>query len=228
MVIPMGGLGEGLAGPFPPEMAHRARMIKLCIFGLIASISLKLFAVILDGRLSEISGSLNLLFGIITGIFLLNDDVHLKSAYDFMMNTCCQPCQGQCQGGLNCLMAWTILNVFYLIWDLLFNSAANMAIFGTFSFLSMIKCTAIVISYVAQGVGAFQGWKSYGEARNIGTMSVPGQWSESGTGRPSGGGGGGWGSAWGGSGSADEGHEMGEPSAGFKVFSGSGNRLGGE
>eukprot|EP00930_Biecheleria_cincta_P102257 TRINITY_DN93943_c0_g1_i1.p1 TRINITY_DN93943_c0_g1~~TRINITY_DN93943_c0_g1_i1.p1 ORF type:complete len:242 (-),score=33.64 TRINITY_DN93943_c0_g1_i1:252-941(-) len=229
MVIPIpGGLGlPNLAGPIPSELAHRRRMIKLCVFALLGSLAGKLMVGILLGKPSMVGSSINVILTVIIGIFLLNDDLHLKPAYDVMMQTCCQGCADQCQGGLTCLMAWGITNAINAFCDIFLSDYITRIVRGfsgvfspenttggTFTAAMFFLLCSYTLSLVAQTVGAFQAWRLQQEVRGMseGYAGTPGNWSQE-QDEPQ----------------ANSGWGLSQaPAQNFQVFSGGGHRLGGE
>mmetsp|Transcript_47063 Transcript_47063/g.102414 ORF Transcript_47063/g.102414 Transcript_47063/m.102414 type:complete len:237 (-) Transcript_47063:117-827(-) len=233
MVIPIpaggaGGLfGQPLSGPAPPELRHRFSIIKKCVYAMCASMCGKFLVGLLLGQpLSFLSSSLNLLLNTVIGIFLLYDDENLKHVYNFMMNTCCSPCQEQCQGraGMSCLLTFVFSNLITVVLDIFLNDVLQTIING-FGIIfdgkiqrpvDRIAFTLYIVSatvaFVAQTIGAWQGWEAHKEGQNIGSFSAPGDDPPASS------------SSWFGGGG---GTEMGaRPAAGFEAFSGSGNRLG--
>lgn len=231
MVIPIpGGLGgPNLNGPIPGELAHRRRMIKLCVFALCACLAGKIIVAILLAKPTMIGSSINIALTAIIGIFLLNDDLHFKPVYDFMMQTCCQGCADQCQGGLTCLMAWGITNAINVFCDIFLSDQITHILKGfpsvfspdnnrgaTFTAAMFLLLCSYTASLIAQTVGAFQAWRVQQEVRGLseGFAGTPGNWSQE-QNEPQANASSGWGLSM-------------APAQNFQVFSGGGHRLGGE
>mmetsp|Transcript_8265 Transcript_8265/g.24374 ORF Transcript_8265/g.24374 Transcript_8265/m.24374 type:complete len:250 (-) Transcript_8265:41-790(-) len=249
-MIPIMGT-EQLSGPPPPELHPRFRVIKMCVLGMLASFAGKLFCGLLTGHImGMVSSSLNLILLCVVGIFLLNEDEHLKVLYNFMQTTCCHffadhpPCQDQCRGGMSCLLSFVICCAMTVFLDIVLGgviqviySGFEMFLQGRHRIIAMVYVLSTASALVSQIVGAWYGWKAYKEARDIGTSVVPGSWADE---QAQAGGGGGnaapasssmWGGGWaggGGAGAAASGGGSQPPPGGFQAFSGSGNRLGGE
>mmetsp|Transcript_14592 Transcript_14592/g.28735 ORF Transcript_14592/g.28735 Transcript_14592/m.28735 type:complete len:228 (+) Transcript_14592:53-736(+) len=227
MVIPLpAGLNQ-LNGPPPPELNHRFYILKHVVLALLLSLVLNLVVGVMTDFLSALRGSLNLIFLCLTGIFLMNEDEHLKPAYNFMMTTCCHGCQEQCQGGMSCLMWFGVMCFFTLVMEVLageftsiYRQSTAILTGKTNNPLLVIHVLSVVISVIARGVGSWCCWKAYGEARQIQVGMEGGGWAEDGRQQPYSGAG----SAWGGGAPPEEGQQL----QGFNAFQGSGNRLGGE
>merc|ERR1719310_1529792 len=75
------------------------------------------------GSVSRVlAGSFNLILNVLIGIFLLNDEPAFKPVYQFMMETCFQPCADRCEGGMSCLMTWVLCNCLTVVLDILLNN----------------------------------------------------------------------------------------------------------
>eukprot|EP00929_Paragymnodinium_shiwhaense_P051294 TRINITY_DN25824_c0_g1_i1.p1 TRINITY_DN25824_c0_g1~~TRINITY_DN25824_c0_g1_i1.p1 ORF type:complete len:253 (-),score=43.70 TRINITY_DN25824_c0_g1_i1:191-949(-) len=250
MVIPIpgGAMGARLDGPIPDQLDNRRKMLKNCIFAMLAAAGGKLVAGLLIGDMSRVfSSSLNLVLNIVIGIFLLNDDAQFRPIYTFMMDTCFQACAEQCRGGLSCLMTWILCNVLTVVLDILLNNQLatifkGLSVIGSvgasqpvFTFAMTLYLLSTALALAAQSAGAWCGWKVHQEcqANGIGG-SVPGAWADE-QHQTGGGGnrlGGGWGS--GNTAAPSSQQEMSNnatsagsrPPQGFQAFSGGGQRLG--
>lgn len=227
MVIPLPA-GIQLAGPPPPELQHRFYVLKHVVFALMLSLVLNFVVGVMADFVMALKISLNLIILCLTGIFLMNDDEHLRPAYNFMMTTCCQGCQEQCQGGVSCLVPFGGLCFLTFVMDVLVGQLGTVytlcvgIIIGKIrNPLLIIHLLSSVISFLARVVGSWYCWKAYGEARRIQEGMEGGAWAEEGRQQPYSGGGSAWG---GGGGTPEEGQQL----QGFNAFQGSGNRLGGE
>lgn len=253
MVIPIQSnqMGMPLAGPIPPELYHRTRVIKMCVFGLALGVALKVLAGIVIGQvMTTLTRSLTLVVSIVIGIFVLNDDEHFKPAYQFMMNTCCQGCQDQCPGGMNCLFIWIVTNLLSCFLDILIYGTITIIIQGVpFLWPSqvdlqkgtffLLRALSALCALLSQSVGSWYGWKAHQEAQAFGTEAIPGTWGRDDS---PGGNNMGWNNnlnaGWGGNngwgGGASLGATAPQQSSGggagteFQVFAGQGQRLGGE
>lgn len=188
MVIPIGGFGTPMSGPPPPELAGRFKVIKLCILLMIGSVIAKLFGgILLNVAFSQAVNSLNLILNTVIGIWLLRDDPKIGQIYAFLVRTCCQMCAEQCQGGMTCLMPFIISNLITVVLDLFsgiiqqlghyFNIISSGMMDGVRQLGLIIFTLAAFVALVAQGVGVFQGFMAYREARDLGTSSRPGEWA---------------------------------------------------
>eukprot|EP00929_Paragymnodinium_shiwhaense_P014155 TRINITY_DN122031_c0_g1_i1.p1 TRINITY_DN122031_c0_g1~~TRINITY_DN122031_c0_g1_i1.p1 ORF type:complete len:342 (-),score=36.85 TRINITY_DN122031_c0_g1_i1:164-1189(-) len=122
--VPVGGspLGAtGGLGPPPPELAGRFQILKVCLFVMMVSAIGQFTAGLMLGTLSQ--DALFLSFNVVVGIFLLNDDEHVKPFYKALMNTCFQSCAEHCRGGMSCLGSFVFLNVTSFILGILFNTS---------------------------------------------------------------------------------------------------------
>merc|ERR1719436_63440 len=108
----------------------------------------KLFAALLVDQFSNaLAGSLNLMLNCVVGIFLLNEDEHLKQAYDFMVRTCFSPCHDQCNGGMSCLVTFAICCCITVFLDVLLYGAINNIIkMANMVFGGMISDTTVMIA----------------------------------------------------------------------------------
>jgi len=243
MVIPLPAMGPPLMGPPPAELWPRFRIMKYCVVGMIGSTFARiLLAFMLSASVSQVLvASLNIILNAIVGIFLLKDDPLLGRTYEFLATTCCQMCAQQCGGGMNCLLTFVICNAITVLFDVLLNNVIgglihdigvifdpNQWTSGIYGFLLGVNVLAIIVAFMAQTVGAVQGFLAYRQARDFGTTATPGEWS--------GGGGGGGGPYFAGGRGSRAGYPAAredaparesQPSANFQPFSGGGNRLGG-
>jgi len=240
MVIPLpsGALGAPMVGPPPAQLEPRFKKMKWCVQAMIASMFAKIGGCILIDQVQMLfSSSFSLIFNTLVGIFLLKDDPQIGRIYQLLATTCCQICAQNCQGGMSCLMSFVICSLITIVMDFFFGNTlgvvrlclARMAtaeVNLVYTIGGWLVILAAVGAFLAQGIGAFQGFKAYREAQDFGTSSQAGEWS--------GGGGGGAGSAFGGGGSG--GYPAASEAAGssrratgpaFQPFSGGGQRLGG-
>jgi len=211
MVVPLPGNLNHLAGPPPPELKSRFAVLKHVVLALCVSLVLNLIVGVMTDMLMVVKISLNLIVLSLTGIFLMNTDQHLGPAYKFMMATCCQGCQEQCQGGMSCLMPFGALCFITLVMDVLvghlhnvFKLSSGMLSSHINNPLPVIHVLSAVISVVARFVGSLVCWRTYGEARRI-DQAIAGRLR-----------------------TAEEAAEGGQQLAGSDAFQGSGNTLGGE
>lgn len=234
--------GPPLMGPPPAELERHFKIMKFCVWTMIISLATQLVTGSMlpgIGPGSVILNSLNLIFILVVGIFLLRDDPLLGQAYNFLARTCCQICDQQCGGGMNCLMNFTFICGFTVLWDVIFNGVIQFFVksLGTlfnpedwptsiFGFAITLFVLAKLATYVAQVVGAVYGFLAYRQARDVGVTSQPGSWGDSG--------GGGAGTAFRGGTAYPQAREDpsapardSQPARNFQAFGGSGQRLGG-
>jgi len=242
MVIPIsGGMGPPLLGPPPLELERHFKIMKYCVWTMILSLMMQLVsgAMIPDvGAWKVITNSLNLLFILIVGIFLLRDDPMLGRAYQFLARTCCSICDQQCGGGMNCLMSFTFVCGFTVLWDLIFNGIIQFIVASLkmlfnpnewpssiYGFAATLFIFSKIATYVAEVIGAVYGFLAYRQARDFGVTAQQGGDS----------GGGGAGTAFRGGTAYPQAREdpsaparESQPARNFQAFGGSGQRLGGQ
>mmetsp|Transcript_44904 Transcript_44904/g.88840 ORF Transcript_44904/g.88840 Transcript_44904/m.88840 type:complete len:237 (-) Transcript_44904:189-899(-) len=236
MVIPIPGGMPQLSGPPPPELSGRFQFLKYCVLALMAALLLHILVGLLTDILSAIRSSLTLIFLVITGIFLMNDDDQLRPAYNCMMSTCFQPCHDQCPGGMSCLISFGALCLVSVVIDLIMGQLQSIftnsvALFGgKLNFLRAALFFSMLISLLARSFGAYFSWKAYQDYRDMATLPGGGggnDWANDQQ-PQSGGGGRMWGGGTIGGGGGGGGGGQPPPSQEFQAFQGSGQRLGGE
>jgi len=215
MVIPIpAGLVPPLAGPPPDELRDKFQVIKMCTLALFFCAISRLVSAFLFSTLSEGHGhgggatlaaspSFSLFLNVLIGAFLQSDDPTFKPIYEFFTNTCLKPCheQGMCQGGLTCLMSFTIFNAVSVVFDLLLppsitqlvplylavaTNSSGMAALG-----SGLAVFSMVGALLAEAVAAVYGYLCIQATRAGGVTAQGGDWGQEMT-RP-GGGAPGWG-----------------------------------
>lgn len=213
MVIPISA-GPQLAGPPPPELGDKFRIIKMCTLTLFFCGVGRIFAGFMlpssegEGRhgSSAIGSASSLFINALIGAFLQSDDPTFRPIYEFFTQTCLRPCheQGMCQGGLACLMTFSIFNAVSVVFDvvlppyqwLMVPEYLDLALKanGTLSIGSGILAITTVAALLAEAAGAFYGFKCFQAAREGGVTATGGDWGQE-MARPGGGGAAG---SWGG------------------------------
>eukprot|EP00930_Biecheleria_cincta_P042730 TRINITY_DN29402_c0_g2_i1.p1 TRINITY_DN29402_c0_g2~~TRINITY_DN29402_c0_g2_i1.p1 ORF type:complete len:257 (+),score=39.47 TRINITY_DN29402_c0_g2_i1:85-855(+) len=136
MVIPLGDGGPGpmtqpMVGPPPEYLLARYRKIKAClivqIFGSIMQLG---SGIPLQPSNSQnlIINSLDVVIIIITGIFLLKDDLMISQWHQCLVRTFCATCADQCQGGVPCLCSWFFICFLNVIMALIPSSGSQISI----------------------------------------------------------------------------------------------------
>lgn len=177
----------------------------------------------------DIFAIFNLFLTIVFGTFLFKDDEHLKSFYECLATTICQPCAEQGQSGLACLMPLTVTSFLNAITDLLMRGP----LFRLMPMPYLIFLVGSIAAQLATGYFSWMVFKVVREAAPIDSgleLGFPG--------RPTGGIGG-YRRPPGSSSNeppaqqdvaATNGNSLAggvvAPSAGFVAFAGNGNRLG--
>jgi len=193
-----GGMGQMMAAnqmtEIPAQLEPRFRIIKLSLVTLIVSLFVKIIAggVINPGStFFWIYSSLNPIFNVVIGIFLLKDDPLIGRIHRCCITTICSRCQEQCPcpGGMPCLCSWffctTVTALLSIIpfWDRNGVAQSDMAILvGGLEDLNNPSRWAGGIPWViafclflagtffgllAEIVGAFQGFQAFKEANAI-------------------------------------------------------------
>lgn len=220
-------------GPPPPEVQQRFVVLKYCTYVLLGSFLARiiygLFWSAPGEGFNEVISSINLLLVGTFGVFLLRDDEQVGRIYTWLANGCCQMCAERFGGGMSCLMPFVLVNLVTLIMDIVLSGELGQ-IYTGFKILATenapplvslqlaVRTLALASSLIAEGVGAWTGWKAYNQAVELTSgPSSGGDWAASG--------------ARGGGGfpRASETREAREarPAANFEPFAGSGQRLGG-
>lgn len=141
--------------------------------------------ILLNRLWSALLGSLNLILISIIGSFLMNDDPTLGKVYQFVMKTCLQSCQDQCQGGMNCLLPFILCNVITAVMDIILNGVIGniISLFSQLTTLppdtavgAVIFLVASVCALTAQIVGAVYGYLAYRAAKDLGVTVTRGFW----------------------------------------------------
>lgn len=105
----MGGMMSPMVGPLPDYLQSRFKKIKLCLIAMIVALVLQLgsgIPLMPSNALNIVLNSLNALFIIIVGIFLLKDDPMFARSHDCLVRNFCFSCADACQGGMPCLCSW--------------------------------------------------------------------------------------------------------------------------
>jgi len=137
----------------------------------------------------QLGSAFSLLINALVGVFLQNDDPTFRGLYNFMVSTCCQPCheQGMCQGGLTCLMPWTVLNAVSFAMGLLplgqdslirIPDYLQKAMEGDHGPGNGLLGLSLLGSLIAIFVGAFVGWRCMQQARDGGVTMQGGDWGQ--------------------------------------------------
>jgi len=234
-MIPLGGMGPAMMGPFPPEVGSKVRQLKMSLYGMgFGCLGVIIFGSLYTGRF-DVANIVQILLNVIIGIFMLKSEPDVAKAYDCLVATICSPCKDQCGGDMQCLMPWMMCNAITFVFALLFGelfqplSALPTAFqpekwrTGMDGFLIICFVLATLVMYLSHLAGALIGWKTYKEVRDSGVSMTGGQWASGGGGGASGGG-------------PMQRMERGEAQptarpgecsdARFHAFQGSGNRLG--
>mmetsp|Transcript_66296 Transcript_66296/g.153971 ORF Transcript_66296/g.153971 Transcript_66296/m.153971 type:complete len:248 (-) Transcript_66296:254-997(-) len=245
MVIPMGSMGPPMMGPPPAELWPRFKIIKYCILTLLICTLLRIMSgsFVPDVKIGGVIwNSVSIVLVAIFGIFLMKDDALLGQAHRFLATTCCQWCDQNCGGGMNCLLPFVIYSALNVILDLLFGVIGDVVkmveLFfnpsdwttGLEGFWVGLNVISIISIYAAQITGAVQGWLAYRQAQDFGVTATPGDWSTGGGGSSGGGGqyypGGPSQQAAARADRSDAPARESRPSQNFMPFSGGGQRLG--
>jgi len=229
MVIPMGAMGPQLRGPVPAECQPFVRRVKLSVVCMVACVIGRLISAAFSRHIKlsqELMGLLNPILVIIMAIFILQEDVHFKAAYNCLATSICQQCHEQGMGGLACLMPFAIYNGLCFVLDLFLKMGTaldpDLMPYGIF----------VGGSILAEGAGAYFGWTMYKMVRDAGLGNSPDvEMGNGGLGAMAGGFLGGGARAPGYQQPADqpdsaEQQPQAPASAGFQPFAGSGQRLG--
>eukprot|EP00416_Gambierdiscus_australes_P021124 CAMPEP_0171062304 /NCGR_PEP_ID=MMETSP0766_2-20121228/4990_1 /TAXON_ID=439317 /ORGANISM="Gambierdiscus australes, Strain CAWD 149" /LENGTH=247 /DNA_ID=CAMNT_0011518101 /DNA_START=73 /DNA_END=817 /DNA_ORIENTATION=+ len=119
----MGSMGPPMMGPPPAELWPRFKIIKYCILTLLICTLLRIMSgsFVPDVKIGGVIwNSVSIVLVAIFGIFLMKDDALLGQAHRFLATTCCQWCDQNCGGGMNCLLPFVIYSALNVILDLLF------------------------------------------------------------------------------------------------------------
>lgn len=201
MVIPIpAGLAPPLAGPPPPELRDKFQVIKICTLTLFFCAIGRIFAGFMlvtpehtgmhwHGS-SAFGPAPSLFINALIGVFLQNDDPTFRPIYECLTNSLLKPCheQGMCQGGLTCLMPFSIFNAVSIVFDVLLppytwllipdylakaTSGTSMASLG-----SALTVAAVIGAFLAEAVAAFYGFKCIQQARQGGITQQGGDWGQ--------------------------------------------------
>mmetsp|Transcript_14160 Transcript_14160/g.24965 ORF Transcript_14160/g.24965 Transcript_14160/m.24965 type:complete len:289 (+) Transcript_14160:88-954(+) len=105
----MGGMMSPMVGPTPDFLISRFKKIKVCLVAMIISLVVQLgsgIPLMPSNALNIVMNSLNALFIIIVGIFLLKDDPMFARSHACLVRNFCFSCADSCQGGMPCLCSW--------------------------------------------------------------------------------------------------------------------------
>lgn len=255
----MGGMMQPMVGPPPQELVSRFKRIKVCLIAMIVGIVLQLGAgipLMPSNAFNIVLNSLNGVFIIVVGIFLLKDDPMFAGAHKCLVNTFCSTCADQCQGGMACLCSWFFICLVTAVLALIPMSGSQIdTIIGGFRLIAdeqasvdinwgfkagsnlwyalfLTFLTSEVLVLLAQLLGGWHGFKAMKEWQ-LATEGQPqpnvGGPPESGGGGFTGGGFTGAGARLGGGGDARGGNAAAPPRAtpaATVAFSGQGQRLG--
>mmetsp|Transcript_105059 Transcript_105059/g.266892 ORF Transcript_105059/g.266892 Transcript_105059/m.266892 type:complete len:239 (+) Transcript_105059:120-836(+) len=200
MVIPMGGMGAGMAGPFPAELDHRFRQLKRCVLAmLLSALGVIVFMPMCFNAnvFSVILSSLNIVLNAIFGIWMLQQDPLIGRMYHCLTTTICQPCGEQCQGGLQCLMPFMFGNGITVFLNIiqpgdLVNVFGNIGkLFkpmewksGLWGFWFVFYAACVLTIYISQISGIVFGYLAYKQVRDAGVTVSGGSWTQGGGGAP--------------------------------------------
>jgi len=235
----MGGMGAPMMGPPPAELEGRFKILKLCVLGMLGGTAVRIltsfFLPLSPGQV--ILASLNIILNTIIGIFMLKYDPLIGRMHNFLVTTCCRSCDESCGGGMSCLMTFVLCNAMTIFFDVLLNGIIGWiihmigAVFdpsqwtsSIFGFMLGLNVLAVIVAYVAQIVGAVQGFMAWRQAQAFGVTAQQGEWGSGGQGGGGpfmGGGGRGYPAA-----REDAPAREARPAQNFQPFGGSGNRLG--
>mmetsp|Transcript_20644 Transcript_20644/g.33310 ORF Transcript_20644/g.33310 Transcript_20644/m.33310 type:complete len:228 (+) Transcript_20644:70-753(+) len=167
MVIPIGGIGQQISGPIPAECTQAAQRVKFTVFASVVCLIGRILCATFQGILAHEflnGGLLNSCFVIVTGIFILKDDVQVQPYYNGLATSICQQCHEQGMGGLGCLMPFTICNLIGFIFDLILrNASINKLPYGMF----------MAGSILAEAASAYFGYSMYKLVRDNGLGMSP-------------------------------------------------------
>lgn len=170
MVIPMGGLSGpmNIRGPVPDECHQAVKRLKFTVLVMVGCVVGRIITATYMGFVGrDFFNLLNLIFVIVMGTFVLKDDEHFKSGYNFLATSICQQCHESGMGGLGCLMPFAMCCGLNFVLDLLFRLAQafdpQMQPYGFF----------LAGSIFSQGIGAYVGYQMYKIVRDNGLGTGP-------------------------------------------------------
>merc|ERR1711904_374122 len=121
---------------------------------------------------------------VLVGIWLLAYDEHFSKVHRWLVQTCCQSCadQGQCGGGMSCLMPFVFCNVIQVLLMVLLGGVFRSIIqgfqlmeegtsFGLKVGLNAVSTLVVVVSMI---VGSIYSSLAYRDNRDLGLTAIPG------------------------------------------------------
>jgi len=163
MVIPMGAGPAPIRGPVPAECQQILKSVRFSVILMLACAFGRLMSAAYMGIFGhELFNLLNELIVVSMGVFVLKEDEKFKEIYNFLATSLCVSCHEQGMGGLGCVMPFTLCSGLNFIFDVLFKFGVALSPrampYGLFLFGSIL----------AEGAGAFFGYKMYTTVVNSG------------------------------------------------------------
>eukprot|EP00450_Noctiluca_scintillans_P017471 CAMPEP_0194509764 /NCGR_PEP_ID=MMETSP0253-20130528/40817_1 /TAXON_ID=2966 /ORGANISM="Noctiluca scintillans" /LENGTH=186 /DNA_ID=CAMNT_0039352951 /DNA_START=105 /DNA_END=662 /DNA_ORIENTATION=- len=170
-----------MIGPPPPQLEHRFRQLRLCVWGMVWSVVFKIIAGVLLNRLGSMIYSVANLVNVVIGTFLMRDDPTFKNWHRCLTTTCFSSCQDQLQGGKACLVPWIVVNALFaviqVIWLAVLENFTSLVHIGDFhpnvAAGILFFFSADLIALVSEIVGAVVGYLAYRDAVAAGLSRTP-------------------------------------------------------
>lgn len=191
MVIPMGGIGTPMMGPFPADLQGRFRQLRALLLTIIAAALTQFIACqLIPGAetMPNVMSALNVFLNVVFGIFLLREDATIGRMYKCLTTTICQTCADQCGGGVQCLLPYIVNCVIMVVFaipdlfgvpqmiNLIFHPDdwTSDNLLGFWLFLAVFSQLAVFIS---QALSAYLSWQVYKAIRDGAVQMTGGDWA---------------------------------------------------
>mmetsp|Transcript_48550 Transcript_48550/g.135681 ORF Transcript_48550/g.135681 Transcript_48550/m.135681 type:complete len:212 (-) Transcript_48550:79-714(-) len=157
MVIPLPQIN--VQGDPPPECAEDMKRLKYAVIAMIATGGGRLFFSFVQGVVGiDLFALLNLFMSITIGTFVFKDDSQLRSFYNCLAGSICQPCAESSPGGMACLVPLMFVSLLNAIFDLLMRyPLVSLMPYGIF----------LVGSIVAQATTGYLSWLVFKVVREV-------------------------------------------------------------